>query len=624
MSALHESPPDFLMIHCLPGPGPFGVCKPWCYGHHPSCPGARLLGAALALLATASPLLVACGPPHPDETGPGLSFGPASTAELGHPWQPFTTTSVWNLKLSPTRSETPIPAAAMALAPMALSDTDYGVRVYFAKPTDPEWRIGCGGYNSWLDTWPNPCPVTLRAPATIHPPSGSDGIVVVVEPSGRYAYEMYQFRVQGSGQAYASYIEVVDVHSNGIHRNVGVTGAGLPGIGGLLKAWETKDPVPIRHKLWVAAHSDMLYAQAVWPASRFDVTHNGRHAFLRYGDVVALSKTVDVNNTGCGLSPFMKRIAQALQDYGGIVQDRGGDSLGFVGEVDAVRNYIDIDYHTTMWTQLACLKKFMVRVNDPWTGATPGGLGFDAPRDTTPPSTPAGLVASATGTTTVRLDWADSTDDVGVTGYHVFRDGALVAAPRASEYHDSGLRAGTRYSYFVRAHDAAGNVSAASATATVTTPSTSPAELLSNGSFEGGTAPWSLQVWTGSAQVRLCTDRARTGQRSFCITNPPRSDGAAVHPFVPVTAGARYQASAWLWLQGISSGAAVLMIDWFRPDGSFLSLVTSAGRTQNTTTWVQETLTATAPPGAAYAMVFLFSYATGTVYYDDASFRLAP
>jgi len=104
---------------------------------------------------------------------------------------------------------------------------------------------------------------------------------------------------------------------------------------------------------------------------------NGSHAFLKYGDVVALSKNVNIDSSGCGLSPFMKRIAKALQDFGGIVQDRGDDSLGFISEVNAVRDYIDIDYDTTMWEQFDCLKQFMVKVNDPWTGATPGGLGLD-------------------------------------------------------------------------------------------------------------------------------------------------------------------------------------------------------------------------------------------------------
>ena len=49
--------------------------------------------------------------------------------------------------------------------------------------------------------------------------------------------------------------------------------------------------------------------------------------------------------------------------------------------------------------------------------------------DTTPPSTPTGLVPSTVGQTSVALSWNASTDDVGVTGYRVFRDGSRSGHP---------------------------------------------------------------------------------------------------------------------------------------------------------------------------------------------------
>lgn len=571
------------------------------------------------------PLLLACGAPSTDE-GDELTFRAASTADLGYYWQPFSQDSVWNLKLSPTRSETPIPAAALASGNMAASDAAYGIKVYFAKSTDPVWKVSCGAANSWLDVWLNPCQLSIRIPAGATPPTGDDGTVFVVDENQRYAYEMWRFKVTGTNTAYATGADTVDLRSNGIHRNVGVTAAGLPGIGGVLKSYETRNNVTIRHKIWVAANAAMLYAQAVWPASRYDATSNGASATLRYGDVIALSKSVDINNCGCNLSPFMKRIAKALQDYGGIVQDRGGDALGFVSEVNSIRDAIDIDYNTTMWTQFGCLKKFMVKVNDPWSGATPGGLGFNATADTAGPTAPAGLSASAQGSGAVQLDWVDSSDNVGVAGYAVYRDGTLIAKIAASQFSDSNLAAQTRYSYYVRAYDAAGNQSAASATATATTagPAQDAPELLANAGFEAGASPWLLQQWDGAPQVRICTDRARSGARSFCITNGKGADGAATHPYISVSAGARYQASAWLYVQGVSTGAAVLMIDWYDGSGRYLGSAQSGGRTQNTTSWTQESLSTTAPAGAQKALLFLFSWAAGTVYYDDVSMKRLP
>jgi chitodextrinase len=91
--------------------------------------------------------------------------------------------------------------------------------------------------------------------------------------------------------------------------------------------------------------------------------------------------------------------------------------------------------------------------------------------DTTPPSTPGSLRASASGATTVNLSWSASTDNVAVAGYDVYRNGALlVRTGTSTSYADTSAAPSTSYSYQVRAHDQAGNTSGASNTATVTTP----------------------------------------------------------------------------------------------------------------------------------------------------------
>lgn len=98
--------------------------------------------------------------------------------------------------------------------------------------------------------------------------------------------------------------------------------------------------------------------------------------------------------------------------------------------------------------------------------------------DTTAPSTPTGLTANAASSTQINLSWTASTDDVGVTGYPVERcqgtgctTFAQIAAPAATSLSDTGLTAGTNYSYRVRATDAAGNLSAYSNVASTTTSS---------------------------------------------------------------------------------------------------------------------------------------------------------
>lgn len=90
--------------------------------------------------------------------------------------------------------------------------------------------------------------------------------------------------------------------------------------------------------------------------------------------------------------------------------------------------------------------------------------------DTTNPSTPASLTGSASSGSTIDLGWTGATDNVGVVGYRVYRNGARVVQVEGLTFTDSGLAASTTYQYFVAAVDAAGNTSARSTTITVTTP----------------------------------------------------------------------------------------------------------------------------------------------------------
>jgi chitodextrinase len=94
------------------------------------------------------------------------------------------------------------------------------------------------------------------------------------------------------------------------------------------------------------------------------------------------------------------------------------------------------------------------------------------PADSTAPSVPSGVTATANSATSVTVNWNASTDDTAVVSYQVKRGGTVVAdAVSGTSFTDTGLTASTQYSYTVSAVDAAGNRSADSAAATVTTPS---------------------------------------------------------------------------------------------------------------------------------------------------------
>ncbi|TMH89306.1 MAG: hypothetical protein E6H42_17510, partial [Betaproteobacteria bacterium] len=94
--------------------------------------------------------------------------------------------------------------------------------------------------------------------------------------------------------------------------------------------------------------------------------------------------------------------------------------------------------------------------------------------DTTPPTTPIGLTAAVAGSSGANLSWSASTDNVGVTGYIVRRNGVQVATPVTTSFADTGLSAATTYSYTVAARDAAGNISPNSASVSITIADTTP------------------------------------------------------------------------------------------------------------------------------------------------------
>lgn len=99
------------------------------------------------------------------------------------------------------------------------------------------------------------------------------------------------------------------------------------------------------------------------------------------------------------------------------------------------------------------------------------------PADTTAPTAPTNLTATVTGTT-ANLSWTASTDNVGVTGYRVTRNGTVLPGTTSdTTFSDASLAAGT-YTYTVAAVDGAGNVSGASNSASVTVGSAEPLTFL--------------------------------------------------------------------------------------------------------------------------------------------------
>lgn len=90
------------------------------------------------------------------------------------------------------------------------------------------------------------------------------------------------------------------------------------------------------------------------------------------------------------------------------------------------------------------------------------------PNDTTPPTKPTNFIASQSGEHNVQLTWSSATDNVGVSGYQIWRDGQKIATTAAVSYTDDTALPGLTYNYAVLAYDAAGNLSSASQSIAIT------------------------------------------------------------------------------------------------------------------------------------------------------------
>ena len=115
----------------------------------------------------------------------------------------------------------------------------------------------------------------------------------------------------------------------------------------------------------------------------------------------------------------------------------------------------------------------------------------------TPPTTPGNLSASVTATT-ARLVWAPASDNLGVTGYRVWRDGALLGTTTSLAWNSSNLTPETTYTWTVRAVDTAGQLGAA-ATVTATTPEVdveAPTMITATTTPENPT--WANLTWAAS------------------------------------------------------------------------------------------------------------------------------
>ncbi len=117
--------------------------------------------------------------------------------------------------------------------------------------------------------------------------------------------------------------------------------------------------------------------------------------------------------------------------------------------------------------------------------------GAGAGEDTAPPSVPEGLSCSSVSETEIALSWSAASDDSGVKGYIIYRDGIEAARVEdRTSYTDTGLQPGSVYTYEAAAYDYSGNVSDRSGTVSALTK-----EAEEDDTGEGAGGALKLQVY---------------------------------------------------------------------------------------------------------------------------------
>ena len=146
--------------------------------------------------------------------------------------------------------------------------------------------------------------------------------------------------------------------------------------------------------------------------------------------------------------------------------------------------------------------------------------------DTQPPTTPGNLRVTGTTSSTVSLAWDASTDDVGVTGYQVFRGTTLAGSATSTTFTDTGRSPSTTYSYTVVAQDASGKQSAASTAVNATTTAVTQ-------DFTIAASPTTLSVARGSngnVSIAITRTGGFTGAVALTASGLPSGVTASFNP----------------------------------------------------------------------------------------------
>ena len=288
--------------------------------------------------------------------------------------------------------------------------------------------------------------------------SAGDRHILVVDRDNCILYETWSTYPQPDGSWYAGSGAIFDLRSNEL-RPSGWTSsdaAGLPVLPGLIRYDEVASG-EIRHALRFTV--PQTRRAFIWPARHYASSLTGIN-YPPMGQRFRLRASFDVST----FSPETQVILRAMKKYGIILADNG--SAWYISGVPDERWNNDVlvsEFRHVMGSDFDAVDESSLMVNPN------SGQARQAGRDPEPPTAPANLVAAVRSPSQIDLRWSPSSDNVGIAGYFIYRDGTQIATAPSAAYQNTGLKPATLYRYRVVAFDGAGNNSVASNEVSATT-----------------------------------------------------------------------------------------------------------------------------------------------------------
>jgi len=298
-------------------------------------------------------LSFACG----SSTAPPGSTVPTPVSGTRDPltW-PFSQTSIWN---QPIGSGAVYVDAGFQPASNLSADQDWWITTSSSDPVtdvyDPySWDQRCGSGTLWNST--TYFPATLLVPDA-QPPNTPNNASAILQPDGR-TIQQYEptARCSAGGPLFGYQAATEDIYGDGIYG--GHFGSGLSSIGGTIRVGEFRPSAgAIRHTLKLEAWAQRYYYYSSnrpgfrWPANMADdyaaSQYHGTNPALTEGSLLAIPPAISISSLGL-TTDAARKIAQALQDYGGyVVDDTAWDDFAFCTEINpttSVRAQFFSDY----------------------------------------------------------------------------------------------------------------------------------------------------------------------------------------------------------------------------------------------------------------------------------------